>query len=100
MAARSIWNGTLEVKKLAIDIKLYAAVEDETVHFHLLHDKDHVRVKQHMVSPSTGKARDQEEIVKGYEIKPGTFVIIDEEDLAKLEPVSYTHLTLPTKRIV
>lgn len=88
MAARSIWNGTLEVKKLAIDVKLYAAVEDDTVHFHLLHDKDHVRVKQHMVSPSTGKVRDDEEIVKGYEIKPGTFVIIDDEDLAKLEPAA------------
>ncbi len=86
MAARSIWNGTLELGKLAIDVKLFAAVEDDAVHFHLLHDKDQVRVKQHMVNPSTGEVRESDEIKKGYEIKPGQFVLIDEDDLAKLEP--------------
>jgi len=86
MAARSIWNGTLEVGKVGIAVKLYAAIEDEAVHFHLLHDKDHERVKQHMLNPKTGEVRESAEIHKGYEIKPGTFVLLDPGELAQLEP--------------
>jgi DNA end-binding protein Ku len=86
MAARSIWNGTLELGKLSIAVKLYSAVEDYAVHFHLLHDKDHERVKQHMVNPKTGEVRADGEIKKGYEVESGTFVLIDDEDLAQLEP--------------
>src|SRR5688572_25090944 len=55
MAKRSIWNGTLHVGKSAIEVKLYAAVEDEDVHFHLLHESDQERVRQHMVNPTTGE---------------------------------------------
>jgi DNA end-binding protein Ku len=65
---------------------LYAAIEDETVHFHLLHDRDEERVKQRMVNPNTGKALATEEIHKGYEVKPGTFVLITPEELAGLDP--------------
>jgi DNA end-binding protein Ku len=86
MTARSIWNGTLEVGSVKIPTKLYAAIHDETVHFHLLHDKDNERVKQHMVNPVTGEVRDSHQIRKGYEIERGTFVLISDEDLAQLEP--------------
>jgi DNA end-binding protein Ku len=86
MAARSIWNGTLQVGSVEIPTKLYAAVEDETVHFHLLHDKDHERVKQHMVNPATGEVRESSEVHKGYEVQRGTFVLLSAEELAALEP--------------
>src|SRR5437762_2188746 len=44
------------------------------------------RVKQHMVKPGSGKKIETKEIQKGFEVEPGTFVILDEEELAKLEP--------------
>jgi DNA end-binding protein Ku len=86
MPARSIWNGTLHVGSVKIQTKLYAAVQDETVHFHLLHDEDSEQVKQHMVNPATGEVREKDEIRKGYEVQRGTFVLITDEDLARLEP--------------
>lgn len=86
MAARSMWNGTLKVGKLGIDVKLYAAVEDAAVHFHLLHDRDEERVKQHMVNPVTGTVVEHDDIHKGFEVKPGTFVLIHDEELQQLEP--------------
>jgi len=86
MAARSIWNGKLELGKTAIGIKLYAAIEDETVHFHLLHATDQERVQQHMLNPQTGEVRAGDQIRKAYEIKPGTFVLLSAAELAKLEP--------------
>ena len=56
LSARSIWQGTLNVQKHEIAIKLYAAVEDRQVHFHLLHKRDRTRVQQRMVDPDTEKS--------------------------------------------
>jgi DNA end-binding protein Ku len=86
MAARSMWNGSLKLGRAGIPVKLFAAVEDAAVHFHLLHDKDHERVKQHMVNPKTGEICEREQIHRGYEVKRGTFVLIGEDELAELEP--------------
>ena len=43
-------------------------------------------MKQHMVNPSTSKEVRQDEIRKGYEIEPDTFVLVEDEDLEKLAP--------------
>jgi DNA end-binding protein Ku len=81
-----MWNGNLKFGKLAIGVKLYAAVEDQKVHFHLLRQHDEERVKQHMVNPTTGEVREREQTLRGFEIKPGTFVVLKDEELARLEP--------------
>jgi len=86
MAARSIWKGVLKIGTTKVPVKLYSAVSDRTVRFHLLEDKSLMRVKQHMVNPETGEEVPNEEIQKGYEIEPGTFVVLTDEELEKLEP--------------
>ena len=45
MAARAIWKGELKVGTAKVPVKLYSAVVDRTVHFHIL-DKHKMRVKQ------------------------------------------------------
>ncbi len=86
MAARAIWKGELKLGTSKIPVKLYSGVVDRTVHFHILDDKHLLRVKQRMVSADSGDEIAAEEIQKGYEIEPGRFVILAEEDLAGLEP--------------
>lgn len=86
MAARSMWNGTLKLGKLSLGVKLYAAVEDAAVHFHLLHAADLERVKQHMVNPGTGAVVERDQVQRGYEVERGKFVVISPEELAELEP--------------
>jgi len=81
-----MWNGKLAAGKLGIDVKLYATVEDATVHFHLLHAKDHERVQQHLLNPNTGELREGDQIHKGYEVQRGTFVLLSPAELAKLAP--------------
>lgn len=54
--------------------------------FHILDVKTKTRVKQHMVNPETGDEVSNEEIQKGFEVEPGTFVILDEKELQSLEP--------------
>jgi DNA end-binding protein Ku len=86
MAARAIWKGELKLSSTKVPVKLYSAVQDQTVRFHILESKSKQRVKQHMVEPDSGKEVETKEIQKGFEVEPGTFVILDEEELAKLEP--------------
>jgi DNA end-binding protein Ku len=86
MAARAIWKGIIELGRSQLPVKLYSAVEDRGIHFHLLEKNTHSRVKQHMVNPDTGKEVRHDEIRKGYEIEPDTFVILADEDLAKTRP--------------
>jgi DNA end-binding protein Ku len=95
VAARAIWKGTIELGRSQVPIKLYSAVEDQTVHFHLLEKRTHARVKQHMVNPDSGKEVRNDEIRKGYEIEPGTFVIVDEEDIAKVQPEPSNAIEVP-----
>ncbi|HUS12571.1 MAG TPA: Ku protein [Pyrinomonadaceae bacterium] len=86
MAARAIWKGELKLGSTTIPVKLYSAVVDRTVHFHILDEKHLMRVKQHMVSPESGDEVATEEIQKGYEIEPGRFVVVTDEELEQLEP--------------
>jgi DNA end-binding protein Ku len=86
MAARAIWKGELKLGTTKIPVKLYSAVVDRTVHFHILDEKHLMRVKQHMVSPDSGDEVTNEEIQKGYEIEPGRFVLVTDEELEKLQP--------------
>lgn len=86
MAGRAIWKGELKIGSAKIPVKLYSAVADRTVRFHLLDDKHLMRVKQHMVDPDSSEEVTNEEVRKGYEIEPGKFVILTDEDLQSLEP--------------
>jgi DNA end-binding protein Ku len=86
MAARAIWKGELKIGSEKIPVKLYSAVVDRTVHFHILDDKHLKRVKQHMVNADSGDEVANEEIQKGYEIEPGRFVVLTDVELEGLEP--------------
>ena len=86
MAARAIWKGQIKIGGTKIPVKLYSAVQVRTVRFHVLDDRHKTRVKQHMIDPDSGEEVPTPEIQKGYEIEPGRFVILTEEDLEALKP--------------
>jgi DNA end-binding protein Ku len=86
MVARAIWKGVLNIGSEKIPVKLYSAVQDRAVHFHILDARTMQPVQQHMVETDTGEEVPKEEIRRGLEIEPGTFVVLKEDELAKLEP--------------
>jgi DNA end-binding protein Ku len=86
MAARAIWKGNLKLESTSIPVKLYAAAQDRTVRFHVLDGKSLMRVKQHMINPETGDEVSNDEIKKGFEVEPGTFVIVEDKELESLDP--------------
>jgi len=83
--ARSIWSGSISFGLVNVPVKVYTAVSRKTVHFHQLHDADQSRIQQKRVCSADGEEVPYENIVKGYEIAPGQYVVIEAAELEALE---------------
>jgi DNA end-binding protein Ku len=86
MAARSIWTGSITFGLVNIPVKLFVAVREKNIQFHMLHDQDHVRLQRKMICPKDGKEVHSEHVVKGYEISPGQYVVVHEDELEAAAP--------------
>jgi DNA end-binding protein Ku len=84
--ARAIWKGNLQLGKQELAVKLYSAIEDRTVRFHLLHEKDRAPVEQHIVRKDTRQDVGKEDMRKAFALDRSTAVILEPEDLEKLVP--------------
>src|SRR5581483_11494729 len=56
------------------------------VSFHMLHREDNARVKQQLVCSEEEKPISRDEIVKGYEFRKGEYVIIEPDEIKRIEP--------------
>jgi DNA end-binding protein Ku len=83
---RAIWTGAISFGLVSVPVKLYSAVDRKTVRFHQLSGKTGVRVAQKRVDPQTDEEVPYQEIVKGYEIAPDRYVVIEPAELESLEP--------------
>jgi DNA end-binding protein Ku len=84
--ARAIWTGAISFGLVNVPVKLYSATSPKTVRFHQLSSKTGARIKQKRVDPSTGDEVAFEDIVKGYELTPDRYVLIEPEELEALDP--------------
>jgi len=84
--ARSIWSGSISFGLVNVPVKLYTAVSRKTVHFHQLHDADQARIRQKRVCEADGEEVAYDNIVKGYEVSPDTYVVIEPGELDALDP--------------
>jgi len=85
--ARSIWRGAISFGLVNVPVKLYSAVSKKNVQFNQLHGKDSSRIKMKRFCAEEDEEVPYEEIVKGYEISPGSYVVITPEELDALDPV-------------
>src|SRR2546421_5693008 len=83
---RSIWTGAISFGLVNVPVKLYSAVSKKTVRFHQLHATDGVRIQQKRVCPADGEEVSWDDLVKGYEISPGQYVVVTNEELDALDP--------------
>ncbi len=84
--ARAIWSGAISFGLVNVPVKLYSATSPKSVRFHQLSSKTGARIKQKRVDSSTGEEVPFEEIVKGYELTPDKYVVIEPEELDALDP--------------
>lgn len=78
---RSIWNGTITFGMVNVPIKLYSATESKTVHFHEVHVKDGARIEHRRICPKEEREVPYEQIVRGYEVAPDEYVVLEKEEI-------------------
>src|SRR5689334_7909721 len=84
------WKGYISFGLVSFPVRLLAAARPESVHFHMLHAKDLSRVKEVWYCAEEDKPIDRSEIVKGYEIEKGEYVVVEAEELKKIAPPTAT----------
>ena len=95
MAARPIWKGQIRLALVSIPVEIYPATKSgATVAFNQIHEPSGKRIKYEKVVPGLG-AVDPDEIVKGYQISKGSYVLLDDDELdaVKLESKKTLELT-------
>lgn len=86
MTGRAIWKGQVHFGGFDLPVKLHTAVKEERIEFHLLHERDHVRLRQQMVCAYENVPVPSDEQVKGFELEDGKYVLVDPADLKRIEP--------------
>src|SRR3954452_16223681 len=84
--ARSIWRGAISFGLVNVPVKLYSAVSKKSVRFNQLHATDHARINMKRVCSVEGEEVPFDQIVKGYEISPDRYVVIEPAELEALDP--------------
>jgi DNA end-binding protein Ku len=77
---RAIWSGTISFGLVNVPVRMFSAVSEHTLHFHYLHVKDDSRIGYEKVCKAEGTPVPDEEIVKAFEIEPGEYVYMQDED--------------------
>lgn len=86
--ASTVWKGYLSFGLISIPIRLFAAARTERVSFHMIHEVCNTRIKQQLYCPHCERVVERSEIVKGYEVEKGRYVIVQDEEIKKIAPAS------------
>ncbi len=89
MAARPTWKGYLKVSLVTIPVRVYPATESSaTVSFNQLHVECQTKIQQKKWCPKCEREITSSEVVKGYEFEKGRWVVVNDEDIAKVKTES------------
>lgn len=83
---RPIWNGAISFGLVTIPVRLYNAVSRKTVRFNQLDRRTTSRIKLKKVSALDGREVPDTETVKGYEVGPDQWVVMEPDELDALSP--------------
>jgi DNA end-binding protein Ku len=81
---KSIWKGAITFGLITIPVGLYTAVEEKDFRFNQLHAKDNGRIRYKRVCSVCGEEVPFDEIVKGYEVEKGNYVVFTEEEMEQI----------------
>jgi DNA end-binding protein Ku len=95
MAARAYWRGQIRLALVSIPVEIFTATKSgATIAFNQIHEPTGKRIKYEKVVPGVGPV-DPNEIVKGYQVEKGNYVLIDDDEIeaVKLESKKTLDLT-------
>jgi DNA end-binding protein Ku len=82
---RALWKGAISFGLVTIPVSLFPAIRREELTFRLLRRSDLSPVDYKRVAEADGKEVPWEQIVKGYEYEKGKFVVLKDEDFARID---------------
>ena len=88
---RAIWSGSISFGLVNIPMKLYNAVSRKNVSFHQIDARTGARVKMQRVSSNDGEEVPYEQIVKGYELSPDRYVLVEPRGARRPRPRGEPH---------
>jgi DNA end-binding protein Ku len=83
---RAIWTGSLSFGLVNVPVGLFAATDDKAIHFNQFQAGTPDRVRQKRINERTGEEVEYAEVVKGYDLGGGEYVIVTPEELESVEP--------------
>ena len=77
---RAIWSGTISFGLVNVPVRMYSAIEEKDLHFHLIHEPDGGRIGYQKFCKKEEKLVPDDEIVKAFEISKDKLVVLTDED--------------------
>ncbi|QSR19582.1 Ku protein [Novosphingobium sp. KA1] len=94
MPARAYWKGQIRLALVSIPIEVYPATKSgAAISFHQIHEPSGKRIRYEKVAPGVGPV-DRDEIIKGFEISRGNYVLLDEQEIEAVKIESRKTLEL------
>src|SRR5437667_7038088 len=84
--AASVWSGYLTFGLISMPVRLFSGARSSGISFNMLHRDDLQRIKQQYYCPADNRVVDRSEIVKGYEYRKDEYVVIEPDEIKKIEP--------------
>src|SRR5450759_4443261 len=82
----SVWSGHLTFGLISMPVRLFSGARSSGISFNMLHRPAKQRVKQQYICPEENVVVDRSEIVKGYEYRKDEYVVIEPDEIKKIEP--------------
>ena len=94
MAARPSWRGQIRLALVSIPVEIYPASKSgASISFHQIHEPSGKRIKYEKVVPGIGPVN-TDDIVKGYEVSKGEYVLLEPEEIESVKLESRKTLEL------
>ena len=84
--ARPIWNGSISFGLLNVPVQLFSGERTVDLHFRMLDSRDRKPIRYERVNAETGEEVAWKDIVKAFEFKKGSYVVIPEEEFRAVAP--------------
>jgi DNA end-binding protein Ku len=82
----TIWSGNIGFGLVSVPIKMVSATKSQDVRFNQLEEGTGSRIRYRKVSEATGDEVPSDRIVKGYQLSPGQYVVVEDDEMQALAP--------------
>src|SRR3990170_386069 len=91
---RAIWKGAISFGMVTIPVKLYTATEQKDVRLRMLCKEHEAPIEEKRFCTDDGKEIAWKDLVRGYEVKKGEFVVLEPEEIEAAKPESSTTIDI------